>query len=162
MKLYSAGGRIFCALMICIGLGMVVWNAKTVVDGVRLEMSGQSVEARIVDKHIERPHNQNRVRWESLTVNGTTVRHWETYLYDYFLTVAYTVDEVSATALAPVGYDRWHEEAVGSTITVSALPDVNGYVDAADRGMLYYGLRRIGIGLAIALVGFVAFRLQDE
>ncbi|MDX8349351.1 hypothetical protein SLH49_15295 [Cognatiyoonia sp. IB215446] len=155
-------GRLFCVLIIVVGLGIAVANVKTVYDGGRIWLSGTQVEATIIDKHIDRPTNSGRpVRVESISVNGYKVRSPRTYFYDYFLTVRYTVDGNVIEALAPVGYHDWHEERVGNALTVLSLASVPAYVDAQPRDTLIYGLRRIGLGFLIMIVGAVALRLQD-
>ena len=154
-------GRLFCIGMIVLGGAVAAANIGTVASGVRLHLEGEPIQARIADKHIDRPTSGNRIRTESVSVNGTQVRSLRTYFYDYFLTVTYIGRDGQVTALAPVGYDRWHEEVVGSALTVTTLPEIPDYVDAANRGVIYYGLRQMGIGLLIAAVGFVALRVSD-
>ena len=156
------GGKIFCLLMIGVGVGTAAWSVNDAATGLRLQTSGMPVEARITGKHIDKPTSRKPVRWNSTTVNGVTVRSFRTYLYDYMLTVTYTRDGQEYSAIAPVGYDRWHAESIGSVVTVDAAPGITEYVDAAERGTLIYGLRHIAIGLAIALLGGFVLRVSDD
>ncbi|WP_320242638.1 hypothetical protein [Cognatiyoonia sp. IB215182] len=157
-----AMAKLFCLFMMVIGIGAAGWHSGSVITGLRLELTGQLVQARIIDKHIDRPTRGNSVRIESVRVNNKEVRSARSYLNDYLLTVSYTIDGATNTALAPVGYDRWHEESVGSVVAAKALPNVSNYVEATSFGVFILGLKQVAIGLAIFIVGFISFRLQGD
>ncbi len=155
-------GKLFCLLVIAVGLGIAATSGGTVIDGFRLLQSGTPVQAEVIDKRVERPHSKKPIRLESVSINGARVRSLRTYFYDYLLTVRYTVDDVSEEAVASVGYDRWQDQTIGEVLTVSASAAVPDHVDVKPRGTLIYGLRQSGIGVLIILVGIVALRLPDE
>lgn len=121
--------------------------------------SGEPTEAVIVKKHIDHPAPSSRPKLDSVSINDFKVRTPRTYLYDYLLTVRYSVDGQSVTSVAPVSYDQWQNERVGRTIPITFLPEQQEFVDAVDFGLLKHGLKYIGIGFAVALVGLVALKL---
>lgn len=162
MALGEFAGKVFCAGMIVLGGGISVTNAPTAYFGLQLTSSGQPTEAIIVDKRIDRPNTSSRPKLDSVSVNDHKVRTPRSYLYDYLLTVRYSVEGQSVTSIAPVSYDFWQDERVGRTIPITFLPDTQDFVETADHDLLKHGLKHMAIGLAMALVGLVALRLPTD
>lgn len=159
MALGDLAAKVFCAGMIVLGASISVANIQTAYSGYTLTSSGQPTEAVIVKKHIDKPNPSSRPKLDSISVNDQKVRTLRTYLYDYLLTVRYSVDGQNVTSVAPVSYNQWQDERVGRTIAITFMPQQQEFVEATDFGLLKHGLKYIGIGLAMALVGLVALRL---
>jgi len=162
MIIRSTVTLLFCLLMIAVGASFIVGNLGTAADGWKVHRQGEPLQATITAKVIDRPARRTGARAESVTINDTRVRGISTYFNDYLLTVSYPTGDTTVTATAPVSYDRWHEEAEGRVITVSATPSVAAYVDAAPRATMFYALKQMGIGLLIIIVGVAALWLPDD
>ncbi|MEM8537654.1 MAG: hypothetical protein AAGF56_07310 [Pseudomonadota bacterium] len=163
MIIRSALANLFCILMIAVGSSFIIGNFGTAADGWTINRDGTQVQATITGKIIDRPARRSgSVRLESVSVNDTRVRGLSTYYNDYLLTVTYASGDELVTATAPVSYDRWHQEATGRVITVSATPDVPAYVDADPRATLFYAFKQMFIGLLIIGFGLAALLLPDE
>ena len=155
-------GKLFCALIIVIGISEVVGHTPTAFKGVQLTRSDDTAEARITAKQIERPGPTRKARVESVSINGEKVRGFRTYFNQYVLTVALAGPEGETTVAAPVSYDRWHQEQIGNTVAVRVTPKVAAFADADDNATLYYALHKMAFGFLMIGVGFVAMRLPDS
>ncbi len=158
----SFGTQLFCFLLIGVGGWLVVDNGVTTYTGVQLAGSDETTDARIINKHVEKPGAGVRPRVDGISINGTKARHPRTYFYGYFLTVSYAGENVVREALAPVSYDRWHAQKVGDTVPVTVLPGAVTHVDAEANATMIYGLKHIAVGLAMAALGLVVMRMPDS
>ncbi len=161
-KTLSLGTKIFCVLVIAVGVSEIADHGITTWQGMTLAQSDRADEVRIVDKQIERPGPMRKPRTESITVNGTKIRGFHTYFNQYVLTVAYNSPSGPVTFKAPVSYDRWHIETVGTTVSAVMDSDIAEYADVDENGTLFYGLRQLAMGLLIVVVGFIALRFADD
>jgi len=162
LRTLSLGTKIFCVIVIAVGVGEIANHGITTWQGMTLAQSDRANEVRIVDKQIERPGPMRKARTESITVNGTKIRGFHTYFNQYVLTVAYNSPSGPATFKAPVSYDRWHIETVGTTVSAFMDSDIAEFADVDENGTLFYGLRQLAMGLLIVVVGFIALRFADD
>ncbi|MEL6196772.1 MAG: hypothetical protein AAFT19_02890 [Pseudomonadota bacterium] len=152
-------GKLFCGLIMTLGVGTAARHAGTLSAAWQLHEAGQPVTAEVTGLRIDRPDGRNYASVNRVTVNGVGWQHPREWMKTYMLEVSYTLDGTAETADAPVSRDVWHDLAKGESVTVVAAPGV-AYVDAEDQATLFYGLQRIGIGAFVALVGLIAFRLD--
>ncbi|MEM7526396.1 MAG: hypothetical protein AAF416_01800 [Pseudomonadota bacterium] len=159
-KLGSAAG-IFGILLIGAGVYFVADAAEPIYEGMRLETEGQPVDARIESRHFEPRVGSSRPQLQSISVNGVEARSIRTYFRRHWLTVRYDAGGEARTATAPVSFDTWRDSQTGQTITVRALEDGGAFVDAAPFATFFHGLKAVGIGILMAIIGFVSMRLPD-
>ena len=154
-------GKLFCLLIVILGVSEIVVYAPVAFKGTQLAQSGETVNAQIVDKQIERPGPRRKPSLESVSVNGTKVRGLRTYFNQYVLTVQIAGPDGAITSNAPVSYDQWHKEQVGQSIEVSMVSGVSDYVDANNNTTLFYALHNMAFGVLMIGVGLIAMRLPD-
>ncbi|MEL7137727.1 MAG: hypothetical protein AAFP67_01700 [Pseudomonadota bacterium] len=159
-KLGSASG-IFGILLIGVGLFVAAEGAPAIYDGMRLETEGAPVSARIDAKRFEPRLGSGGPRLQSVSVNGVEARSIRTYLRLHTFDVSYSADGETRKATAPVSFDQWRDGRMGDEISVRALPDGGAFVDLAPFATFLHGLKKLGIGALICVVGLVSLRLPD-
>ncbi|MEM1386231.1 MAG: hypothetical protein AAF748_00365 [Pseudomonadota bacterium] len=144
------------------GLSMVASNFDVVRDGLRLLNSDETALVEVVDKNVERPTRRAGARVESISVNGTKARSIRTYFNSYFATVSPSGQSGGDTWRANVGYHAWHNLQAGNTLEVTVASNVTEYADPSKGATLQYGLKQMGIGFAIILLGIGVMFLPSE
>ncbi|MEM1101181.1 MAG: hypothetical protein AAGH73_06585 [Pseudomonadota bacterium] len=149
----------FCLLLAFVGGIHIAEQIGPASDGLAIRSSNTQVLAEVTGKEIERPTRRTGARTESVSVNGTRVRSVRTYFNSYHLNVSYMRDGELRTALAPVGYDMFHETPTGARLEVSVSDAAPSFADAIPSGTLLYAAKHVGIGLLIVFVGAAALLL---
>lgn len=157
---------VLAAVVFCLaGFAMMASSFHVVRDGLRLIASDETVVATVTEKQIERPARKFGVRGESISVNGTKVRSLRTYFNSYFA-IVYSQTGSTDTMRASVSYDDWHSLKVGTALEITVAPNVTEFADISHGATMGYGLKQVGIGFAIILLGvavlFLPGKEQDE
>ena len=64
--------------------------------------------------------------------------------------------------MASISYDAWHNLEVGTELEVYFAPNVSAFVDVSSGATLRYGLKQLGIGFAIVLLGVGVLLIPSE